>query len=234
MGNLGIMHASRRGFTHPDSCRCQLELVDLHLQDELKKQGIHDDEEQRLLVANRVKPLAMEAAAAGGAAAAGASRWTPKQKLCLVGGLAALFFCLIVLVVAVRQPHPALAGFTGAGAGVWRGRQAGAASWHWRSSSAQCVEAAVTIRTPSPHLFFAVTEPEVGVVPEPKSERGKARKGDASATADAQAAQQQQQQQQQPEPPKTLEGANSGEQGNGELLTRAAGPRGRKNTQDFG
>ena len=88
-----------------------------HCQDELKKQGIHDDEEQRLLVANRVKPLAVEtASAAPGGGGGGGSRWTPKQKLWLVAGLTALFVGLLVLVVAVRQPNPALARFTGAGA----------------------------------------------------------------------------------------------------------------------
>ena len=73
--------------------------------------------------------------------------------------------------------------------------------------------------TTSPLLLFsnAVTDPEAGVVPEPKSERGKPRMGDAStergAGAAAAAQEQGEEEEEQPEPPATPQPSGGGDKG---------------------
>ena len=87
------------------------------IEDELKKQGIHDDEEQKLLAGLRVKPLSVQAggslesgAPGGGGGGRRLSSWSSKQKLLAATGIAVLFVGLVLLVAAYRQPNPYLTG----------------------------------------------------------------------------------------------------------------------------
>lgn len=78
------------------------------IEDELRKQGIEDDEEQRLLSNLRVKPLSVQAAPSP------SSRWSTKQKVLLGVGLAVLFGALVALVVSARGHTPTTTEFRGA------------------------------------------------------------------------------------------------------------------------
>lgn len=79
------------------------------IEDELRKQGINDDEEQRLLSNLRVKPLSVQATTP-----ATPRGWSTKQKVLAVAGLAVLFAALVALVVTYRG-HPMTTGaFRGA------------------------------------------------------------------------------------------------------------------------
>ncbi|KAL4419111.1 hypothetical protein ABPG77_004432 [Micractinium sp. CCAP 211/92] len=78
------------------------------IEDELRKQGIEDDEEQRLLSNLRVKPLSVQAAPSSNRA------WSTKQKVLLGVGLAVLFGALVALVVSARGHTPTTTGFRGA------------------------------------------------------------------------------------------------------------------------
>ncbi|KAI7835630.1 hypothetical protein COHA_010486 [Chlorella ohadii] len=82
------------------------------IEDELRKQGIQDDEEQRLLSNLRIAPLSVQSS--GGGAAAPATRgWTTGKKVALVVTLALLFGGLVALVINYRG-HPMTTG-------SWRG-----------------------------------------------------------------------------------------------------------------
>ncbi|PRW45149.1 hypothetical protein C2E21_6203 [Chlorella sorokiniana] len=81
------------------------------IEDELRKQGIQDDEEQRLLSNLRIAPLSVQSPAGG---AAPATRgWSTGKKVALVVTLALLFGGLVALVINYRG-HPVTTG-------SWRG-----------------------------------------------------------------------------------------------------------------
>ncbi|KAL4448209.1 hypothetical protein ABPG75_005428 [Micractinium tetrahymenae] len=77
------------------------------IEDELRKQGIEDDEEQRLLSNLRVKPLSVQAAPSS------SSGWSTKQYVLLGVGLAVLFGALVALVVSARGHTPTTTEFRG-------------------------------------------------------------------------------------------------------------------------
>lgn len=78
------------------------------IEDELKKQGIQDDEEQRLLSNLRVKPLAVQSPPQTG------SRWTWKNRLVFLGLLAVALVGLVALLATLQ-------GGTGQYESGWKG-----------------------------------------------------------------------------------------------------------------
>lgn len=82
------------------------------IEDELRKQGIQDDEEQRLLSNLRITPLSVQSPG-GGSAAPATRTWSTGKKVALVVTLALLFGGLVALVINYRG-HPVATG-------SWRG-----------------------------------------------------------------------------------------------------------------